>query len=57
MVKWCTIEVCAVGYGYLSKFIFKDYALGIRGIGVTSKSIKYGSSNIIFVNRKKLKKF
>ena len=49
--------VCALGYGYLSKFVFQRICyLGIRGIGVTSKNIKNtGLSNITFVNRDKIK--
>ena len=32
--------VCALGYGYLTQFVFKRIcALGIKGIGVTSKNI------------------
>ena len=49
--------VCALGYGYLSQFVFKRIcALGIKGIGVTSKNINNKEfSNIIFVNRDKIK--
>ena len=49
--------VCALGYGYLSQFVFKRIcALGIKGIGVTSKNINNNEfSNIIFVNRDKIK--
>ena len=49
--------VCALGYGYLTKFVFKRIcALGIKGIGVTSKNINNNQfSNIIFVNRDKIK--
>ena len=49
--------VCALGYGYLTKFVFKRIcALGIKGIGVTSKNINNNEfANIIFVNRDKIK--
>ena len=49
--------VCALGYGYLTKFVFKRIcALGIKGIGVTSKNINNNQfSNITFVNRDKIK--
>ena len=49
--------VCALGYGYLSQFVFKRIcALGIKGIGVTSKNINNNEcANIIFVNRDKTK--
>ena len=49
--------VCALGYGYLTQFVFKRIcALGIKGIGVTSKNINNNEfANIIFVNRDKIK--
>ena len=49
--------VCALGYGYLTQFVFKRIcALGIKGIGVTSKNINNKEfTNIIFVNRDKIK--
>ena len=49
--------VCALGYGYLTQFVFKRIcALGIKGIGVTSKNINNNEfKNIIFVNRDKIK--
>ena len=49
--------VCALGYGYLTQFVFKRIcALGIKGIGVTSKNINNKEfANIIFVNRDKTK--
>ena len=49
--------VCALGYGYLTKFVFKRLcSLGIKGIGVTSKNINNNElRNIIFVNRDKIK--
>ena len=49
--------VCALGYGYLTQFVFKRIcALGIKGIGVTSKNIKNKEfTNIIFLNRDKIK--
>ena len=49
--------VCALGYGYLTQFVFKRIcALGIKGIGVTSKNINNNEfTNIIFVNRDKIK--
>ncbi len=58
MVKWrMQLIVCALGYGYLTKFVFKRIcALGIKGIGVTSKNINNNEfANIIFVNRDKIK--
>ena len=49
--------VCALGYGYLTEFVFKRIcALGIKGIGVTSKNINNSEfANIIFVKRDKIK--
>ena len=49
--------VCALGYGYLTQFVFKRIcALGIKGIGVTSKNINNKEfTNIIFLNRNKIK--
>ena len=49
--------VCALGYGYLSKFVFQRLcSLGVRGIGVTSQNINHvGFSNITLVNREKIK--
>ena len=49
--------VCALGYGYLTQFVFKRIcSLGIKGIGVTSKNINNNEfANIIFVNRDKIK--
>ncbi len=49
--------VCALGYGYLTQFVFKRIcALGIKGIGVTSKNINNNEFvNIIFVNRDRIK--
>ena len=49
--------VCALGYGYLTQFVFNRIcALGIKGIGVTSKNINNSEfANIIFVNRDKIK--
>ena len=49
--------VCALGYGYLTQFVFKRIcALGIKGIGVTSKNINNKEfTNIIFLNRDKIK--
>jgi len=49
--------VCALGYGYLTQFVFKRIcSLGIRGIGVTSKNINNNEfDNIIFVSRDKTK--
>ena len=58
MVKWrIQLIVCALGYGYLTQFVFKRIcSLGIKGIGVTSKNInKKKFANIIFVNRDKIK--
>ena len=48
--------VCALGYGYLTQFVFKRIcALGIKGIGVTSKNINNNKfANITFVNRDKI---
>ena len=57
MVKWCIqVIVCALGYGYLAQFVFKRIcALGIKGIGVTSKNINNNEfTNIILVNRDKI---
>ena len=49
--------VCALGYGYLTKFVFKRIcSLGIKGIGVTSKNINNNEfTNITFVSRDKTK--
>ena len=49
--------VCALGYGYLTKFVFKKICyLGIKGIGVTSKNINNNEfANITFVSRDKTK--
>lgn len=49
--------VCALGYGYLTEFVFKRIcALGIKGIGVTSKNINNKEfANIIFLNRDEIK--
>ena len=49
--------VSALGYGYLSQFVFKRIcSLGIKGIGVTSKNINNNEfSNITFVSRDKIK--
>ena len=49
--------VCALGYGYLNQFFFQRIcALGVKGIGVTSKNINNnGFTNITFVNRDKVK--
>ena len=49
--------ICALGYGYLSQFVFKRICyLGIKGIGVTSKNINNNEfSNITFVSRDKIK--
>ena len=49
--------VCALGYGYLSQFVFKRIcSLGIKGIGVTSKNINNNEfANITFVSRDKTK--
>ena len=49
--------VCALGYGYLTQFVFKKIcALGIKGIGVTSKNVNNSKfANIIFVKRDKIK--
>ena len=49
--------VCALGYGYLAKFVFRRICLlGIRGVGITSKQIKHnGFENITFVDRDKIK--
>ena len=58
MVKWrIQLIVCALGYGYLTQFVFKRIcALGIKGIGVTSKNINNKEfTNIIFLNRDKIK--
>ena len=48
--------VCALGYGYLTQFVFKRIcSLGIKGVGVTSKNInKNKFANIIFVSRDKI---
>ena len=49
--------VCALGYGYLTKFVFKRIgSLGIKSIGVTSKNLnKSEFTNITFVSRDKIK--
>ena len=49
--------VCALGYGYLARFVFKRICLlGIKGIGVTSKQINQNNfSNITLVTRDKIK--
>tara|TARA_X000000950_G_scaffold178738_1_gene216883 strand:+ start:1718 stop:2560 length:843 start_codon:yes stop_codon:yes gene_type:complete len=49
--------VCALGYGYLTKFVFKRIcSLGIKGIGVTSKNINNSEfTNITFVSRNEIK--
>ena len=48
--------VCALGYGYLSKFVFKRIcSLGIKGIGVTSKVNNNKFANITFASRDKIK--
>ncbi len=49
--------VCALGYGYLTQFVFKRIcSLGIKSIGVTSKNInKSEFTNITFVTRSKIK--
>ena len=48
--------VCALGYGYLSRFIFQRICLlGVKGIGVTSKEIKKNAyTNITLVNREQV---
>ena len=50
--------VCALGYGYLSKYVFRRICgLGVTAIGVTSKQIKdYGFTNSFFVSREDIKK-
>ena len=50
--------VCALGYGYLSKYVFRRICgLGITAIGVTSKQIKdYGFRNSFFVSREDIEK-
>ena len=49
--------VCALGYGYLAKFVFQRICLlGIRGVGITSKQINHnGFENITIVDRDKIK--
>ena len=49
--------VCALGYGYLTQFVFKRIgSLGIKSIGVTSKNLsKSEFTNITFVGRDKIK--
>ncbi len=49
--------VCALGYGYLTQYVFKRIcSLGIKGIGVTSRNInKNKLANISFVSRDKIK--
>ena len=49
--------VCALGYGYLARFVFQRICfLGIKGIGVTSKHINHnGFTNITLDNREKIK--
>ena len=48
--------VCALGYGYLTQFVFKKIcSLGIKGIGVTSKNINNNKfRNITFVSRNEI---
>ena len=50
--------VCALGYGYLSKYVFRRICgLGVTGIGITSKQINdYGFRNSFFVSREDIKK-
>ena len=50
--------VCALGYGYLSKYVFRRICgLGITTIGVTSKQKKdYGFRNSFFLSREDIKK-
>ena len=49
--------VCALGYGYLTEFVFKRIcSLGVKGIGVTSKSINNNElTNITIVSRDRIK--
>ena len=49
--------VCALGYGYLAKFVFQKICLlGIKVVGVTSKQINNNNfTNITLVNRDKIK--
>ena len=49
--------VCALGYGYLARYVFQRICLlGIKGVGVTSKQINNNSiANITLVNRDKIK--
>ena len=45
--------VCSLGYGYLSKFVFRRICgLGIRAIGVTSKQLNDQDCNNIFFFRR-----
>ena len=48
--------VCALGYGYLARFVFQQICcLGIKGIGVTSKHIDHNYiTNLTLVNRDKI---
>ena len=50
--------VCALGYGYLSQYVFRRIcSLGVTAIGVSSKQIKdYGFRNSFFVSREDTKK-
>ena len=50
--------VCALGYGYLSKYVFRRICgLGVTAIGITSKQINdYGFRNSFFVSRENIKK-
>jgi len=50
--------VCALGYGYLSKYVFRRICgLGTTAIGVTSNQIKDGRfSNSFFISRQDIKK-
>ena len=50
--------VCALGYGYLSKYVFRRICgLGVTAIGITSKQINdYGFRNSFFVSREDIKK-
>ena len=46
--------VCALGYGYLSKFVFKRLcSLGIIGFGITSNQNNKSFQNIFISNRDK----
>ena len=50
--------VCALGYGYLSKYVFRRICgLGVTAIGITSRQINdYGFRNSFFVSRENIKK-